>query len=78
MTPMYDDTSRNIYINEDLTLHRAKLFHDARQLVKQKRLHSTWTQQGNIMLKKNEEDRPTAVYDNEELRRVFKTSDDPI
>ncbi len=78
MTPTYEDTSRNIYINEDLTLQRAKLFHDARKLVKQKQLHSTWTQQGNIMVKKNEEDRPIAVYDNHELRQVFVTRNDPI
>ncbi len=77
MTPICDDTSRNIYINDDLTLHRAKLFHDARQLVKQKRLHSTWTQQGNIMVKKDEGDRPTAVYNHQELRQVFEASTDP-
>ena len=73
-TPISDDPNMNIYINEDLTLHRGKLFHDARKLAKQHRLHSTWTQQGNIMVKKNEEDRPIAVYDNRELRRVFETS----
>ena len=77
-TPTYEDTSRNIYINDDLTLQRAKLFHDARKLVKQKQLHSTWTQQGNIMVKKNKEDRPIAVYDNQELRQVFEISSDPI
>ena len=30
------------------------------------------------MVKKNEEDRPTAVYDNEDLRQVFKTSNELI
>ncbi len=78
MTPTYENTSQSTYINDDLTLQRAKLFHDTRKLVKQKQLHSTWTQQGNIMVKKNEEDRPIAVYDHQELRQVFVTSDDPI
>ncbi len=75
-TPISEDVSKNIYINEDLTLHRSQLFHDARKLVKQRRLHSTWTQHGNIMVKKKEEDNPLAVYDHEGLRLVYEKSDD--
>ncbi len=78
MTPICDDTRQNVYINDDLTLHRAKLFHDARKLVKQKRLHSTWTQQGSIMVKRYEGNRPITVYDNQELRQVFESRSDPI
>ncbi len=46
-----DDNNMKAFINEDLTPHRSKLFFDARCLVKRKRLHSTWTQEGNVMIK---------------------------
>ena len=36
-----------IYINEDLTQPRNKLFYDARCLRKTKKIHATWTQEGN-------------------------------
>ncbi len=70
-TPISEDVSKNIYINDDLTLHRSKLFHDARKLVKQQRLHSAWTQHGNVMVKKQEDDNPVAVYDHEQLRLIY-------
>ena len=44
-TPKYHENQ--IYINEDLTTFRAKLYYDIRQLVKRKKIHSAWTQQGN-------------------------------
>ncbi len=67
-TPMHEDNSKNIYINEDLTKYRGKLFHDARIFVKTRKLHSCWTQNGNVMVKSTSDDKPTAVYDHEELR----------
>ena len=73
-TPISEDVSANIYINEDLTLYRSKLFYDARKLVKRKRLHSAWTQRGNIMVRQNEQDKPVAVYNHEQLREVYKTT----
>ncbi len=75
-TPISEDVSKNIYINDDLTLHRSKLFHDARKLVKQRKLHSAWTQHGNVMVRKQEEDNPLAVYDHEGLRLVYEKIND--
>ncbi len=74
-TPVSDDIENSIYINEDLTLHRAKLFHDARKMKKQGRIHATWTQYGNIMVKRNSEDQPKAVYDHSDLRILIGQTD---
>ncbi len=38
-----DNEIRKVYINEDLTESRAKLFYDARQLVKRSKLYGTLT-----------------------------------
>ncbi len=73
-TPVSANTN-SIYINEDLTLHRAKLFHDARKMKKQGRIHATWTQYGNIMVKRSSEDQPRAVYDHSDLRILTGLAD---
>jgi len=41
-------SQKDIYINEALTPSRAKLFSDARKLVKDKVIKSTWTRDGQI------------------------------
>ncbi len=76
LTPIGEDVTKNIYINEDLTKHRSQLFHDARKLVKSKRLHSCWTQYGNIMTKRMSTDKPVAVYTHDELKRQSNPTDD--
>ncbi len=72
--PMGPDTTTNIYINDDLTPFRSKLFYDARRLAKAKKIHSTWSQYGNIMVKRTEDDQPTAVYNHEQLAEKWKES----
>ena len=70
-TPKGSD-NKKVFINEDLTQFRSKLFFDARRLVKTKKLHSTWTQEGNVIIKLNEEDAPMAISTHQELRsKVF-------
>ena len=63
---------RNIYINEHLTKEDAKLFHEARQLVKQKRLHSSWTKNGVVYVKKSGDNssRPLRVNSTLELQNA--------
>ncbi len=63
-----DNENRKVYINEDLTECRAKLFYDARQLVKRGKLFGTWTQSGNILVKVTENSSPCAVASHRELR----------
>ena len=74
-TPIASDVMKNIYINEDLTQHRARIFHDARKLVKKGKLRYTWTQNGNIMIRVTEDSPPTAVHSNEELQSMLQASD---
>ncbi len=70
-TPKSSD-GKKVFINEDLTQLRSKLFYDARRLVKTKKVHSTWTQEGNVIIKLNEEDAPMAISTHQELRsKVF-------
>ncbi len=47
-----------IFINEHLTNDAARIFMTARTLVKDKKLHSTWTQNGFVFVKLT--DHPTA------------------
>ena len=45
------DDFKGVYINEDLTRHRADLLRSARQLVKIKSLLSAWSFDGRIFVK---------------------------
>src|SRR6218665_410179 len=58
-----DDKKSRIYINEHLTSLNATLFTEARKLVKEKSLHSTWTRDGRIYIKRSESntERPTRI-----------------
>ena len=46
-----NDRSARIFINEDLNKSTADLFHKARQLVRQRLLHSTWTSSCAVYVK---------------------------
>ncbi len=62
---------RQIYINEDLTTRRNKLFYDARSLKKSGRLAAVWTQEGNIVIKTSESCEPVAVKTQMDLKNVL-------
>src|SRR6218665_1735718 len=53
-----DDKKSRIYINEHLTSLNATLCTEARKLVKEKSLHSTWTRDGRIYIKRSESNTP--------------------
>ncbi len=61
----------NVFINEQLSEHRANIFFAARKLVKSKKLHSAWSQRGNILIRKEEGDRPKQISTHEQLRRII-------
>ncbi len=75
-TPIDPLSNCNVYINEDLTQHRSKLFHDARKLVKSGRLHSTWSQYGNVMVRTTNDDKPVPVYNHVDLRSKYETTNE--
>jgi len=47
------DCPTKIYINEDLTKPTAELFRHARQLIKQKAIHSAWTAGGIVYIRQS-------------------------
>ncbi len=66
-----------IYINEDLTQPRNKLFYDARCLRRTEKIHATWTQEGNVIVKVTDTSKPVPVRTHRELRSaVFSDSAD--
>ena len=60
----------NVFINEQLSEHRANIFFAARKLVKSKKLHSAWSQRGNILIRREEGDKPKPISTHEQLRRI--------
>ncbi len=59
-----------IYVNEDLTLYRSQLFFEARKIRKLGGLFGAWTQDGNVMIKVNQNDIPQAVSDYNALKTL--------
>ena len=60
-----------IYINEDLTPRRSKLFYDARRMKKSGRLAAVWTQDGNIIIKTSDSSDPVPVKTHIDLRNAL-------
>ncbi|XP_046563249.1 uncharacterized protein LOC124272152 [Haliotis rubra] len=61
------DTRCNVYINEDLTRHRSRLYKLARELKKQGRIESTWTRDGRVNILEQIEGRTRVIHDESEL-----------
>ncbi len=68
LVPKQDQS--NVFINEQLSEHRANIFFAARKLVKSKKLHSAWSQRGNILIRREEGDKPKPISTHEQLRRI--------
>ena len=65
------DETNPVFINEDLTLHRGKLFYQARLKKKSGKLNSTWTQNGTVMVKIDADGSPYAVNNYAELKELL-------
>ncbi len=65
------DENHPVFINEDLTLHRGKLFYQARLKKKAGRLNATWTQNGTVIVKIDADGTPCAVNNYAELKGLF-------
>jgi hypothetical protein len=57
------DNQEHIYINEHLTKSTANLLYESRQLIRDKKLHSAWTQHGQVYAKFTSDStvRPTQI-----------------
>ncbi len=60
---MLHQTTKPVFINEDLTQRRSQLFYEARRLKKQGKIFGVWSQHGNILIKVKERSQPKAVVD---------------
>jgi len=56
-----------VYICDNLTASTAEIARDASQLVEDKRLHSCWTNDSFVFVKRTEAEKPIAVYDHTTL-----------
>lgn len=61
---------KNIYVNEHLTAIRSKLYFETRQLRKKKIIHSTWTQNGNVLIQMNESSPPVHILNQNSLSKI--------
>ncbi len=66
-----------VFINEDLTPQRSKLFFEARKLRKREKIFGTWTQKGNVMIKIKDSDQPCAVKSYNELTKLIQCDKQP-
>ncbi len=63
-----------VYINEDLTLIRSKLFYDARCKKKLGRVSAVWTQEGTTVIKITESSKPLHIKSNSDLREALNAT----
>ncbi len=70
------DENQPTFINEDLTLHRGKLFYQARLKKKAGKLYTTWTQNGTVMVKTDVDAVQCAVSTYAELKDLLTKETD--
>ena len=59
-----------IYINEALTPYRAKMFADARKLVKDKKIKNAWTRDGQILIRNNEDTKTFTLQNISDINKL--------
>ncbi len=62
-----NDIKNSFYINDHLTHHRKGLLYSARQLCKAKKVTAAWSQQGNVLVRKSENDAIKQIKSYEDL-----------
>ncbi len=73
---LYDRETRRslsgIYINEDLTPYRQRLYFDTRNLRKKTVIFAVWTSSGTIMVKLRENSAPTPIHNHRDLANLLR------
>ena len=64
---MKNDTKNSIYINDHLTHYRKGLLYSARQLCKANKVTAAWSQEGNVLVRKPEDDSIKQIKSYEDL-----------
>ena len=68
------DPSKNIYVNDRLTDYRKGLFFATRKLYKAKKLFATWTQKGNVLVRKDEDSAVVQIHSYRDLDVFMRAS----
>ena len=75
---LYDPNTKRsttgVYVNDDLTPYRQRLFFDARNLRKRAAIFSVWTSLGTVMVKVEESSTPKPVKTHRELADLLRQS----
>ena len=61
-----------IYLSEDLTPYRQRLFYDARQIRKQGRIWAVWTSFGRLLVRIKETDNPQHIRNHKDLADLLR------
>jgi len=61
---------KNIYINEALTPSRAKLFYEARKIVKDKKAKSAWTRDGQVYVRDASDKNTISIKNIEDIDKL--------
>ncbi len=69
-TVNHSDHQNSIYVNDHLTEYRRNVFYATRQLVKNNTVFAAWTQQGNVLIRKNDGDPPIQIHSHEQLAEM--------
>ena len=73
---LYDANTRTspsgVYINEDLTSYRQRLYYDGRHLRKKGTNHSVWTSAGTIMIKITENSQPQPILTHRDIAVLLR------
>ena len=72
-TANHSDPESSIFINDHLTEYRRNVFYAVRQLVKKGEVFAGWSQQGNILIRRNEGDPPIHIHCHEQLAEMKLT-----
>ncbi len=71
-----NDAKNSIYINDHLTHHRQSLLYAARQLYKAKKVSAAWSQNGNVLVRKSENDSAKQITNHDDLNEYNRKFDD--
>ena len=64
---------KNVFINEDLTRAKQEILYHARKLKKDKIIANTWTKDGQVYIKVDQQDGPTEVkYIMANLKKILE------
>ncbi|KAL1446927.1 hypothetical protein WDU94_013892 [Cyamophila willieti] len=59
---------KKLYFNDHLTPTNSKLFFEARKLYKAKKIHGTWTSNGTVVVKREDNSHPIKVHHMKDLK----------